>query len=224
MKSLVPVILMAGVSIAASAQPTTVSLPVSVDRACEVIGFDGVKLHSRGTLTFSTNAIQFAGARTSVAVPIAAIAHYSLNADSREVVPGAAGWLLQTAPLFGFINPLVEAGSVASGLGVGMLRNSVSALEFDYVDSSHGLHKAVFLLPRNTGDSAGHALASLNIPVKAVASAPQPIFSKNANLLSGSRVRLRKSIGSIRVADPAAGESGMPPFLEALVYEQLILS
>jgi hypothetical protein len=82
----------------------------------------------------------------------------------------------------------------------------------------------VFLLPRNTGDSAGHALASLNIPVKAVASAPQPIFSKNANLLSGSRVRLRKSIGSIRVADPAAGESGMPPFLEALVYEQLILS
>jgi hypothetical protein len=219
MKSLLSVILTTGLSITASAQSTTASLPVRVDRAYEVVGFDGLKPHSRGTLTFSTNAIQFAGAKASAAVPIASIPRYSLNDDSKEVVPGAAGWLLQSAPLF--INPLVEAGSIASGLGLGMLRTRVSALEFDYVDSSHGSHKALFLVPRNTADSARLALSSLNVPMETVAPVPHPTFSKDANLL-GNRVGLGKGVGSIRVADPAASDGGMPPFLEALLYEQLI--
>jgi hypothetical protein len=185
------------------------------------MGFDGVKPHSRGTLTFSANTVQFAAAKGSAAVLVAAIPRYSLNHDCRETVPGAAGWLLQTAPLLGLINPLVEGATTASGVGMGMFRTGVSALEFDYVDSSRGLHKAVFLLPRNAGDSAQRALASLSVPIEAVALAPHPTFSKTANLLSG-RITLGKGVGSIRVADLPAGEGGMPPFLEALIYEQLI--
>lgn len=218
MKPLMGVILTAAL---AAAQGIGVSLPMRLDGAYEVIGFDAVKPHSRGTLTLSTNAIQFASAKASATVPIAAIPRYSLNEDSREVVPGAAGWLLQTASIAGFINPLAEMGAIGSGLGMGTLRTGVSALEIDYMDAGHALHKAVFLVPRNIGDSASHALASLNIPAEAVTPLPHPTFSKNANLLS-SRVTLGKGVGSIRVLDLPAGEGGMPSFLEALTYEQLI--
>jgi hypothetical protein len=212
MKPLMGLILTAGL---AAAEGIGVSLPMRLDGAYEVIGFDGVKPHSRGTLTLSTNAIQFVSPKASATVPIAAIPRYSLTKDSREIVPGAAGWLLQTASIAGFINPLAEMGTIGSGLGMGMLRTGVSALEIDYVDTGHALHKAVFLVPRNTGDSAGRALASLNVPTEAVAPLPHPAFSKNADL-SGSRGALGKGSGSIRVVDLPAGEGGMPPFLEAL--------
>jgi hypothetical protein len=221
MKFLAGVILTAAMAATAAAQGTGISLPVRLDGAYEVAGFDGVKPHSRGTLTLSTSAIQFASARASATVPITAIPHYSVSENSREVVPGTAGWLLQTASIVGLINPLLEAGAIGSGLGVGMLRTNASALQIDYMDSGHGLHKAVFLLPRNGGDAADRALVSLNVPAEAVAPLSHPTFSKNANLLS-SRITLGKGGGTIRVADLAGNEGGMPPFLKALIYEQLV--
>jgi hypothetical protein len=53
MTSLMSAILSAGLTAIAAAQVVGVSLPVRIGRAYEVIGFDGVKPHSRGTLTLS---------------------------------------------------------------------------------------------------------------------------------------------------------------------------
>jgi hypothetical protein len=212
-------ILTAGISIAASAQPGTASLPISLERVYQVIGLEGVKPQSRGPLTFSSDAIQFAGGKASVTVPTAAVTRYSLNPYSREVAPGFSRSLLQTATLV--FSPLVEGGVIASGIGLGMVRTGVAALEFDYLDSSNGLHRVVFLLPRTADDSARQAMASLHVPVEAAAPAPHPTFPRNANLLTG-RAILSKGAESIRVTDVAAGESGMPAFFEALIYEQLI--
>lgn len=94
---------------------------------------------------------------------------------------GAAGLLLQSAPLF--FNPLFEAGAISSGVGIGMLRGDFAALSVDYVNSNHGLHKAVFLLPRDAGNSARDALAALRIPVKSVPPQTHPTFPKSADLL-----------------------------------------
>ena len=183
-----------------------------------VNGLDGVKPHSHGRLTFSANEIQFASSKASARVPIAAIRSYSLSDDTREVFPGLAGSLMDD-PALGLINPLAEATVLGAGIGAGMLRRSVSALEFDYVDSHHGLHKAVFLLPRSSGDRARHAMALLNLPMEAAASVPHPSFPKSAVLLRNFIGP--KGSGSIRVADPAAGSSGTPPYLEGVIYEQL---
>lgn len=214
------VILIAGLSIGASAQVNTVSLPFSPHQAYEVNGLDGVKPHSHGRLTFLANGIQFVSSKGSATVPIAAIRGYSLSDDSREVIPGLGGFILDSAvfsPLF--INPLIDAGELASGAGVGMLRKGVSALEFDYVDSNHGLHSAVFLLPRKSGDPVRKAMALLMVPV-AAASVSHPIFPKSAIVVSNS-IGL-KGTGSIRVADLEAGSGGTPPYLEGVIYEQLI--
>jgi hypothetical protein len=110
---------------------------------------------------------------------------------------------------------------IASGIGLGMVRTGVAALEFDYLDSSNGVHRAVFLLPRTADDSARQAMASLHVSVEAAAQSPHPTFPKNANRLT-SRAILSKGAESVRVDDVAAGESGMPSFFEAVIYEQLI--
>jgi hypothetical protein len=220
MRLLGAVILMAALTVTVSAQVSTVTQPAVFERAYAVTGFDGLKPNSHGRLTLSANAVEFFSSRKSAKVPVSAIRCYNVGDDTRDAIPGLAGFLLEDVPFIGLINPLAEAGEMASGIGIGMFRKGTSALEFDYEDSRHGLHKAVFLLPRSSGDMVRHAMASLNIPAEVVAPASNPTFPKNANLLRNPI--MPKRTGSIQVADPDAGSGGAPPFLEGVVYEQLI--
>lgn len=180
-----------------------------IDNAYHLIGFGNVKPHCRGTLDISGGGFAFSSPDASGYLPTSVIVRFNVDQDSRALLPGVAGRIALLAP-FG------------SGFAVGMIRTGVDVLTLGYRDQMHGLHEAVFLLPKNEAQSLTSVLQSRHIEQENTPSQPNQSFAKDSDLTGHQVQKLSKGSVAIQLGELQVEQAGLPPCFRAALYEELI--
>ena len=100
-----------------------------------VIGLEGIKHDTKGRVTVSNDALEFATGPTKTTVAITSIQDVLTGADSQRAIGGTLGTLTMFAPY--------EAGRFLS-----LFRTRIDTVTIEYRDSNGGLHGAIFSLPQ----------------------------------------------------------------------------
>ena len=140
---LVCLILLIGCSVAAvgqTSQQTNLTPPFSA-RVTHLLGFEGVKNNASGTLSMQGSALQFqTGDKPAVQLQIASVQDVSLGEQSKQV-GGLPMTLGKAAAPYG-------GGRVVSLFA----HKKYDTLSLEYVDSSGGVHGAIFQLSKGQGE------------------------------------------------------------------------
>jgi len=139
--------------VAASAIVVLVALfaaPVSAQdtntlKAKHVIGLVGVKHNATGTLTIENGNLNFAKGNTKAAIPASSISEVLQGADTQRTIGGTVGTLTMLAPY-------------GSGRFLSLFRTKIDTVSIAYVDTSGGMHGAVFVVPKGKGVEVKRAL------------------------------------------------------------------
>lgn len=131
-------------------------------KSTAIIGVDGVREKSVGTLTIENGKLCFVHTRTKSEIPAAAMEDVVTAADSQRVIRGTLGTMSMLAPY-------------GSGRALSLFRSKIDSLTIKYRDDARGLHGAIFTMPAGTAEPFKQALikqgAHTTIPVPASTSA-----------------------------------------------------
>ena len=136
-----------------ASQPTNSTTPLSI-HATHLLGFEGAKSNSSGTLSIQDNALQFQKNGTpAVQIKIVSIHDVFLGEQSKQV--GGTP---------------VTMGKVAAPFGGGRVvslfaHKKYDTLTLEYVDAEGGIHGAIFQLDKGQGEVMGNELASRGVHV-----------------------------------------------------------
>ncbi len=104
-------------------------------KVVHVIGLEGIKHDTKGKVTISKDALEFATGPTKSNVSIASIQDVLTGADSQRAIGGTLGTLTMFAPYGG-------------GRFLSLFRTKTDTLTIQYRDSNGGLHGAILTLPQ----------------------------------------------------------------------------
>jgi hypothetical protein len=107
-------------------------------KVVHVIGLQGVKHNSKGRVTVSRDALEFARGATKDELSIASIQDALTGTDSQRLIGGTLGDLTNFAPY-------------GSGRFLSLFRTKIDTLTITYRDSGGGLHGAIFTLQEGQG-------------------------------------------------------------------------
>jgi hypothetical protein len=140
------VIVICGTTVMASSQSnppneTRSSSPATVvpqqqtpTKSTAIIGLDGVKEKTAGTLNVKDGKLCFVHSGNKSQISAAAIADVVTGEDSQRVIRGTLGTLSMFAPY-------------ESGRAISMLRSKIDILTIQYRDDDGGLHGVIFTMP-----------------------------------------------------------------------------
>jgi hypothetical protein len=134
---------------------------------------------------------------------------FNLDYDSRPLMRGTAGALAGLAPY-------------GAGIAQSMVRFGVDILTLSYRDQVHGLHEAVFMLPKGKGEALMLQLRSMNVREEEIPSVIEQSFPSNADLTKGASKYVGKGTASVRVTEIDTNRAALPPSFRAVLYEELI--
>jgi hypothetical protein len=118
-----------------SSSPTTVAPQHwAPTKSTAIIGLDGVKQKTAGTLNVEDGNLRFVHSGSKSQIPAAAIADVVTGEDSQRVIRGTLGTLSMFAPY-------------ESGRALSLLRSKLDSLTIQYRDDDGGLHGMVFTMP-----------------------------------------------------------------------------
>ncbi len=100
-----------------------------------VIGLEGIKHDTKGTIVVSKDTLEFATGPTKSDVSIPTIQEVLTGADSKRMVGGTLGFLSGFAPYEG-------------GRFISLFRTPIDTLTIQYRDANGGLHGVIFTLPQ----------------------------------------------------------------------------
>lgn len=129
------------------AQDANTSNAISFANTKEVLGLDGLKRNVTGTLAAENGSLVFTKGKKKVAVPAASITEVMTGKDSERTIGGTVGVLSMFAPYGG-------------GRFLSLFRTKIDTLAIEYVDTSGGIHGAIFILREGNADAAKKALLS----------------------------------------------------------------
>lgn len=176
--------------------------------AHHLIGLGKVKRHCRGTLDLSAGGITFHSPKGSAHLSTQAIRWFALQPASRALVPGARGTLLKALPF--------EAGTAFN-----MIRTDVDVLTIAYRGPEHGLHEAVFFLPKGQGKPLIPVFRSMHVPKEGPPLSSSQTFVKDRDLTDRHFGKVRKG-ATVVVNEVRAGQADMPPSCRAIIYEEMV--
>lgn len=101
-----------------------------------VIGLDGIKHNTKGTVVVSKDALEFATGPTKSSLSITSMQDVLTGADSQRAIGGTLGFLSSLAPYGG-------------GRFLSLFRRKIDTLTIQYRDSDGGFHGAIFTLPQS---------------------------------------------------------------------------
>jgi hypothetical protein len=104
-------------------------------RVVHVIGMQGVKPNTKGKVTVSKDALEFASGTNKSEILTPSIQDALTGADSQRLIGGTLGTLSTFAPY-------------GSGRFLSLFRTKLDTLTIAYRDSGGGLHGAIFTLPQ----------------------------------------------------------------------------
>ena len=113
----------------------------------EVLGLDGLKHNVTGTLAAENGSLVFTKGKKRVAVPAASITEVLTGKDTERSIGGTVGIFSMFAPYGG-------------GRFLSLFRTKIDTLAIEYVDTSGGIHGAIFILRKGNADAAKKALLS----------------------------------------------------------------
>jgi hypothetical protein len=123
-----------------SSSPTAVaSQHRGPTKSTAIIGLDGVKEKTSGTLNVKDGKLCFVHSGNKSQISAAAVADVVTGEDSQRVIRGTLGTLSMFAPY-------------ESGRALSMLRSKLDSLTIQYRDNDGGLHGAVFTMPVGTAE------------------------------------------------------------------------
>jgi hypothetical protein len=118
-----------------SSSPTAVaSQHRGPTKSTAIIGLDGVKEKTSGTLNVKDGKLCFVHSGNKSQISAAAVADVVTGEDSQRVIRGTLGTLSMFAPY-------------ESGRAISMLRSKLDSLTIQYRDDDGGLHGVVFTMP-----------------------------------------------------------------------------
>lgn len=131
-------------------------------KAKHVIGLEGVKRNTTGTLTIENGGLNFAKGTTKTAIPASSISEVLQGADTQRAIGGTVG----TISMF---------GPYGSGRFLSLFRSKIDTLSLTYADTSGAMHGVVFVVPKGKGVDCKRALlaqgAKTTVPLDAGATA-----------------------------------------------------
>jgi hypothetical protein len=129
------------------AQEAATGGPVSFANTKEVLGFAGLKHNATGTLAAENGSLVFTMGKKKVAVPGASIKEVLTGKDTERTIGGTIGVISMFAPYGG-------------GRFLSLFRTKIDTLAIEYIDTSGGIHGAIFVLRQGNADAAKKALLS----------------------------------------------------------------
>jgi hypothetical protein len=99
-----------------------------------VIGGEGIKKSSKGTLSVTGDSLKFATGKGTVEVKASSILDISTNEDSRQDITGAAKLVTMAIPYGG-------------GRFLSLFSHGVDVLTLEFADANGGYHALIFELP-----------------------------------------------------------------------------
>lgn len=123
----------------------------------QVLGLEGLKHNATGTLAAQSGSLVFTKGKKKAIVPAASITEVLTGKDTERAIGGTVGTLTMFAPYGG-------------GRFLSLFRTKIDTLAIEYLDTSGGLHGAVFTLPQGNALGAKKALlsqgAKTSVPVE----------------------------------------------------------
>ncbi|HTS11407.1 MAG TPA: hypothetical protein VMH00_04760 [Candidatus Limnocylindrales bacterium] len=143
----VPILLAAGIALIAGAfAPQAFAQDTdTVHHAKQVLGLEGIKHNTTGTLTIDKGTLEFSSGALKADVPATSITEVLMGADTQRTIGGTIGTLTMFAPY-------------GSGRFLSLFRTKIDTLSITYVDASGGVHGAVFTMPSGKVVAAKTAL------------------------------------------------------------------
>jgi hypothetical protein len=122
-----------------SISATNVGQQQKPTKSTAIIGLDGVREKTKGTLNIDDEKLCFVQSGSTSQIPAAAMEDLITGEDSQRVIRGTLGTLSMFAPY-------------ESGRALSMLRSKLDSLTIQYRDNDGGLHGAVFTMPVGTAE------------------------------------------------------------------------
>ena len=129
------------------AQDANTGNAISFANTKEVLGLDGMKHNVSGTLAAENGSLVFTKGKKKVVVPAASITEVLTGKDTERAIGGTVGIVTMFAPYGG-------------GRFLSLFRTKIDTLAIQYVDTSGGIHGAVFILRQGNAAGAKKALLS----------------------------------------------------------------
>jgi hypothetical protein len=139
--------------------------PSSFPGTKQVIGLEGLKHNVTGTLAAEDGSLVFTRGKGKIVVPAASITEVLTGEDTQRTIGGTVGFLSMFAPY-------------GSGRFLSLFRTKIDTLAIEYVDTSGGVHGAIFTLRKGSALGAKKALlgqgARTSVPVEVGAAQATP--------------------------------------------------
>jgi len=129
------------------AQDANTGNAISFAKTKQVLGLEGLKHNATGTLAAENGSLVFTKGKKRVAVPAASITEVMTGKDTERTIGGTVGTLTMFAPYGG-------------GRFLSLFRTKIDTLAIEYVDTSGGIHGAIFTLREGNALGAKKALLS----------------------------------------------------------------
>lgn len=129
------------------AQDANTGNAISFANTKEVLGLDGLKHNVTGTLAAENGSLVFTKGKKKVVVPATSITEVPTGKDTERAIGGTVGVFSMFAPYGG-------------GRFLSLFRTKIDTLAIEYVDTSGGIHGAIFILRKGNADAAKKALLS----------------------------------------------------------------
>jgi hypothetical protein len=146
------------------------AIPMSFAGSKQVFGLEGLSHNAGGTLAAENGNLIFTHGKKKVTVPASSITEVMTGKDTERTIGGTVGTLTMFAPY-------------GSGRFLSLFRTKIDTLSIEYVDSSGGIHGAVFTLSQGNALGAKKALlsqgAKTSVPVEVEADTPAKPKEKN---------------------------------------------
>ncbi len=172
MRRLVPTLFVAAVallSVVLLCPPGFAQQPVAVPDTKQVLGLEGVKHNSTGTLSIEKGTLQFKAGKKKADLPVTSINDVITGNDSQRAIGG-------------FIGTLTMLGPYGSGRFLSLFRTKIDTLTIQYHDASGGLHGAIFTMPVGKAEDVKKELlaegAKTTIPIEPAAIGQAPASPK----------------------------------------------
>jgi len=129
------------------AQDANTGNAISFANTKQVLGLDSLKHNVTGTLAAENGSLVFTKGKKKIVVPAALITEVLTGKDTERAVGGTVGILSMFAPYGG-------------GRFLSLFRTKIDTLAIEYVDTSGGIHGAIFILREGQAAAAKKALLS----------------------------------------------------------------
>jgi hypothetical protein len=152
------------------AQDASATNPMSFPDSKQVLGLEGLKHNTSGTLSVENGSLVFTGGNKKAAVPASSITEVLTGKDTERTIGGTVGTLTLFAPY-------------GAGRFLSLFRTKIDTLAIEYLDPAGAVHGAVFTLREGNALGAKKALlgqgAKTSVPVEVETEAAAKQKGKN---------------------------------------------